>query len=510
MDARAGRAEVTGIAERADPPGRRVVGHGEDQLPDARPRHRAPHPRRAERAWARSTSCWPPAGSAGRAAATRTITGQGNGQGGREHGQKCDQLPGGRDIENPEHRAYIAERLGHRPGRAARAPASMPTRSSARSTAARSRGLLCICFNPMVSLPDNTFVARMLEKLEFYVAIDFFLNETARHADIVLPGSLQEEDEGVVASAEGRVIKINKAVEPPGDATPGLADHSGHRRSAWAATHGFTFTVAARDLRRAARRLAGRRRRLLRHHLREDRAATWASSGRARAEDHPGTPRLFEPGSWNPVAKGNGPFYFPDGKARFNVAAYTPPAEDVDAEYPLILTTAGWSASSCPAPRRGASARWSTSTPSRCSRCTRGWPSKLGIADGDWVTVESRRGALTLRVPGGDDDPARHGVRPLPLGRAQERQPADHRRPGPDLEDPRVQGVRRARPQGRRPAGVRRASSNRSSEPRADDGGIDAMVSDRHWSSSSTPTAASAARRACRPAASARRTRATR
>ena len=37
-----------------------------------------------------------------------TITGQGNGQGGREHGQKCDQLPGGRDIENPEHRRYVA------------------------------------------------------------------------------------------------------------------------------------------------------------------------------------------------------------------------------------------------------------------------------------------------------------------------------------------------------------------------------------------------------------------
>src|SRR5262249_36139534 len=37
-----------------------------------------------------------------------TITGQGNGQGGREHGHKCDQLPGNRDIENPEHRAYIA------------------------------------------------------------------------------------------------------------------------------------------------------------------------------------------------------------------------------------------------------------------------------------------------------------------------------------------------------------------------------------------------------------------
>src|SRR5262249_34851265 len=41
-----------------------------------------------------------------------TITGQANGQGGREHGQKCDQLPGARDIENPEHRAHIARVWG--------------------------------------------------------------------------------------------------------------------------------------------------------------------------------------------------------------------------------------------------------------------------------------------------------------------------------------------------------------------------------------------------------------
>ena len=73
------------------------------------------------------------------------------------------------------------------------------------------KGLLAICFNPKVSLPDNNFITRCLDKLEFFVAIDFFLNDTARHADVVLPGSLQEEDEGVVTQVEGRVIKINKA-----------------------------------------------------------------------------------------------------------------------------------------------------------------------------------------------------------------------------------------------------------------------------------------------------------
>ena len=67
-----------------------------------------------------------------------TIVGQANGQGGREHGQKCDQLPGWRDISNPEHRRYIAGVWGiDEPSCPARA--STPTRCSARSTRARSR-----------------------------------------------------------------------------------------------------------------------------------------------------------------------------------------------------------------------------------------------------------------------------------------------------------------------------------------------------------------------------------
>ena len=69
-----------------------------------------------------------------------------------------------------------------------------------------SKGLLSICFNPLVSLPDAAYIREALEKLEHFTIIDFFLSETAHHADVVLAGSLQEEDEGVVCSAEGRVI----------------------------------------------------------------------------------------------------------------------------------------------------------------------------------------------------------------------------------------------------------------------------------------------------------------
>jgi assimilatory nitrate reductase catalytic subunit len=129
-----------------------------------------------------------------------TIVGQANGQGGREHGQKCDQLPGWRDISNPEHRQYIAGVWGvderDIPG-----PGVDAYEMFRKIDTGEIRALLAICFNPKVSLPDNAFITRCLDKLEFFVSIDFFLNDTARHADIVLPGSLQEEDEGVVTQA---------------------------------------------------------------------------------------------------------------------------------------------------------------------------------------------------------------------------------------------------------------------------------------------------------------------
>ncbi|MCC6821052.1 MAG: molybdopterin-dependent oxidoreductase, partial [Verrucomicrobia subdivision 3 bacterium] len=104
-----------------------------------------------------------------------TITGQGNGQGGREHGHKCDQLPGNRDIENPEHRRYISKVWGieekDMPGKGLTAYEIMEAIHRGEI-----KGLISICFNPLVSLPNNNMIREALEKLEYYVCIDFFLN----------------------------------------------------------------------------------------------------------------------------------------------------------------------------------------------------------------------------------------------------------------------------------------------------------------------------------------------
>jgi len=324
-----------------------------------------------------------------------TITGQANGQGGREHGQKCDQLPGARDLANPEHRAHVAKVWGVSPDDLPQ-PGVDAYEIFRKIDRGEIRGLLSICFNPLVSLPDNNFVARMLDKLDFYVAIDFFLNDTAHHADIVLPGSLHEEDEGTVTQIEGRVIKINQAVDPPGDARQDwriIQDLA----AALGRSHGFTFQNPREifdELRRASKGGIADYSGITWEKIEKQYGVCWPCP----SDDHPGTPRLFEPGSHNPIANGTGPFYFPDGKARFNVAEYTPPTEEVDADYPVILTTG-----------RVVSQFLSGTQTRRIGPLVDQYPeprveihpqlaAQMAIEDGDWTTITSRRGEITLRA----------------------------------------------------------------------------------------------------------------
>ncbi len=333
-----------------------------------------------------------------------TIVGQANGQGGREHGQKCDQLPGLRDITNPEHRRYIAGVWGidesEIPG-----PGVDAYEMFRKIDAGEIRGLITICINPKVSLPDNNFVSRCLDKLEFYTSIDFFLSDTARHADILLPGSLQEEDEGTVTQVEGRIIKINKAVAPPGDAREDwrviqdIAQALGRPK-------GFTFESPREifeELRVASKGGVSDYSGVTYEKVERQMGVFWPcrSTDPRTGEptpDDPGTPRLFEPGSYNPVAQGAGPFYFPDGRARFNVADYRTPVDDASEEYPLFLTTG-----------RVVSQFLSGTQTRRIGPLVRQYPeprielhprlaAKLGIANGDWATAETRRGTITLRA----------------------------------------------------------------------------------------------------------------
>ena len=314
-----------------------------------------------------------------------TITGQGNGQGGREHGHKCDQLPGNRDITNPEHRKYICDVWGvsdeELPGKGHTAQEIMNM-----IDAGEIKALISICFNPVVSLPDSNFTREALSKLEHYTAIDFFLNETAFHADIVMAGSLHEEEEGTSTSTEGRVIRIRKAVDPPGNAkadTEILLEIA--RRLGRGQYFQFPDSESIfNELRIASKGGTADYYGITYERIENEYGVFWPCP----EIGHPGTRRLFE----------DLKFQTPDGKAHFHPTPHRPSAEEPDEEYPIILTTGrvvsqylsgtqtrriGGLVDLCPEP-------YVEIHPTLAEQ--------YGIQDKEWMKVESRRGAVVLRA----------------------------------------------------------------------------------------------------------------
>jgi assimilatory nitrate reductase catalytic subunit len=315
---------------------------------------------------------------------TMMLTGQGNGQGGREVGQKASQLPGYRHIDVPEDRRYIAGVWGipedelPREGAAATEMVHLMAEGEIRSC-------LVVCSNLMVSLPDNAVVQRALANLDPLVVIDFFLSETAELADVVLPGSVWCEDEGTTTNLEGRVVKINRAAPPPGEAR---TDWSIVGELARRLGRGQFFPY------RSPREIWEELRVASRGGVADYAGITWekidAQDGvfwPCPTEDHPGTPRLF-------VDR----FYHPDGKARLFPIAYQPAAEEPGGAFPFRLTTGrviyhylsgnqtrrlGFLNSQAPDP-------WVELHPRAAAR--------LGIVDGELVRLRTPRGEMELKA----------------------------------------------------------------------------------------------------------------
>lgn len=144
-----------------------------------------------------------------------TLTGQGNGQGGREHGQKADQLPGYRKITDPAARKHVAGVWGV-PEETIPGP-GLPAVELLASLG-KPDGVRCLFVhgaNVVVSAPNASTVLQGLRRLDFLVVCDFFLSETAAEADLVLPVLQWAEEEGTMTNLEGRVLRRRAAVAPP-------------------------------------------------------------------------------------------------------------------------------------------------------------------------------------------------------------------------------------------------------------------------------------------------------
>lgn len=255
------------------------------------------------------------------------ITGQGNGQGAREHGQKADQLPGYRSIENEEHRSFIANIWGVEEKELPRKGVSA-FEMFQKADEGEIKGMFLMCSNPVMSNPDANFVKRALGKLTFFVAVDMFMSETAKMADIILPTSSYLEDEGTMTNLEGRVI-LREASKP----CPGNVKHDWQIICEIADVLGkgayFPYEKAEdifNELRKTSKGGIADYSGITYDRLRKEGGILWPCP----EENHAGTVRLFEEG-----------FATEDGKAKMTVVTNKSvvPKEMVSREYPLYLTT---------------------------------------------------------------------------------------------------------------------------------------------------------------------------
>ena len=249
-----------------------------------------------------------------------TITGQGNGQGGREHGQKADQLPGYRKLADPAARAHVAGVWGIDPDELPKPGLSAFEMLDRLGTDGGVRALLVLASNIASPPRTRTGSRDRLAALDLLVVSDIFLSETAELADVVLPSAQWAEEEGTMTNLEGRVLRRRRALPPPTACSTTCTVLKAAGRPA--GPRPVLQRRPARGLRRAAPGQRRRDRRLRRHQLRADRRR----AGRLLALPGRGPPghaaavrrRLPHAGRPGPVHPGRAPRPRRDARRRLS------------------------------------------------------------------------------------------------------------------------------------------------------------------------------------------------
>ncbi|WP_030249297.1 molybdopterin oxidoreductase family protein [Streptomyces violens] len=304
------------------------------------------------------------------------LTGQGNGQGGREHGQKADQLPGYRKLDDPAAREHVAAVWGVSPDSLPGPGRSAYELLDALGTDVRA--LLLMGSNPVVSAPRAAHVEERIRSLDFLAVADVVLSETAALADVVLPVTQWAEETGTTTNLEGRVLLRRRALDPPPGVRSdlavlnGLAARLGHEK-------GFPADPEEvfEELRRASEGGAADYSGISYRRIASEDGVFWPCP----EETHPGTPRLFLDR-----------FATPDGRARFVPVSHRASAEEADAEYPVLLTTGRVLAQYQSGAQTRRVAELNAAAPGPFVQIHPLLAERYGIGEGDRVAVESRRG----------------------------------------------------------------------------------------------------------------------
>ncbi|MDD9269917.1 molybdopterin oxidoreductase family protein [Paenibacillus sp. GCM10023248] len=312
------------------------------------------------------------------------VTGQANGQGGREHGQKADQLPGYRLIEDPAARAHVANVWGidpdELPGKGVSAYELLQ-----KVDQGEIKALIVLGSNPLVSSPNNRMVERALQKLELLVVIDMFETETARYAHYLLPGSSFAEAEGTMTNLEGRVFHRRKAVELPGNCR---LDYRIISELAEALGRGAYFQYASIEevFNELAAATAGGKADysgITYRRLQEEKGLFWPCP----SPDHPGTPHLFADR-----------FHHPDGRAKLFGIQPKMPAEPIDSDYPFILTTGRLANHYLSGVQTRRTEALNKKAPVPVAEVHPWLAKRIGLGMDNKIRITSRRGSLVVEV----------------------------------------------------------------------------------------------------------------
>ncbi|MFW5417989.1 molybdopterin oxidoreductase family protein [Nocardiopsis sp. CNT-189] len=317
------------------------------------------------------------------------LTGQGNGQGGREHGQKADQLPGYRPITDPAARAAVARVWGVDPGELPGPGVSAYELLDSLGTPGGPKALLVFGSNPAVSAPAAARVRDRLAATDLLVVADFVMSETAQAADVVLPVAQWAEEEGTMTNLEGRVLRRRKALDPPPgvrtdlQVIAGLAVRLGRGAREFPADPGEVLA----ELRAATAGAPADYSGVTPERLEAGEALHWPVPAGDGGPPAPPTPRLFLDR-----------FAHPGGRARFAPVAHRPPAEDPDPDHPLLLTTGrtmGHYQSGAQTRRIGELA---DAEPGAWVEVHPDTAAEHGLSPAGWARLTSRRGTMLARV----------------------------------------------------------------------------------------------------------------
>jgi sulfite reductase (NADPH) flavoprotein alpha-component len=318
-----------------------------------------------------------------------SLTGQPNAMGGREVGYLSHGLPGQRMVAKAEDRAFIEKLWNVPPGTIRPEPGSDAVHLFKRMQTGEVKAVWIIGTNPVASMPRRSGVIDALKAAELVVVQDVYHpTETSQYADVLLPGALWAEAEGVMINSERNVTLMQKAIEPPGEA---CADWDLIARVAREMGYaGFDYTDASQvfdEIRQTANPhtgydLRGISYERLRHVSMQWPCGPQEESGRAI--------RYLS----SPASSSTPEIHFPteSGKAYFFPRPHLPPAELPDEEFPFILNTGRCAHQWHTMTKTGKVPALNKLNASAFLEIHPEDAETLGVQEGDAVEVKSRRG----------------------------------------------------------------------------------------------------------------------